>query len=421
MKRTRAPEEEPQQQLPQQQPSPPDNTINATDENKEGVLKKPRIDFAERISRITAALERHIDEHERSRIEAQEKIEKAYNALKEAADDLEKYLNDKLQERYAKEEARLQESVHKLNTLSEKNDARKMDGNDMSNDEDIEKEMKEVEKTLYGAQRYEVKVPECNDLKEWASGILDSEFKVDVSKSLSGDLLKGRTPRITEVEEVNPNEVHIDIDFLGNAMDEIGYVVEIWNGEEGEDYEVRSEQVLGPSHNAYIEWRFRGGSVCKIRGRVIWRGTSGKEEYLGEWGEWTTFAIPREHKNDGLFFTGPVWDKKERDVIYTVSDIYTGNVIYKGKKRYTLIPESSQEHPILVQVHKKLGLWEETEVERAVVYPKDLEYSSCFDDDDLINDLRIFHTDRNICLRVLEEIKSLLQGKIQVKNNHQHA
>ena len=398
MKRTRAPEQQQQQQ--QQLPSPENNNSNTPGENKEGVPKKPRIDFTERISRIAAALERHIDEHERSRIEAQEKIEKAYNALREAADDLEKCLNDKLQERYTKEEARLQESLEKLNMLSEKNDARKKEGNEMCDDE-MEKELKEVEKTLYGAQRYEVKVPECNDLKEWASGILDSEFKVDASKFLREELFKGRTPRITGVNEVNPNEVHIGIDFLGNAMDGVEYVVEMWNGEEGEDYEVRSEQVLGPFHNAYIEWRFRGGSECKVRVRAAWRGLLGEECQSG-WSKWIAFTVPREHKNSGIFRIGVVWAKREDGEAYTVIDTTSRNyVLYIGMKPYIRIPYPSYGHEILIRGSKGGRRWEERKTVESV--PKNLE--------NLLGDLRIFHNDVSVCKNALNDIANMAQCK----------
>ena len=403
MNRTKAPQQ--QQELQQQQlPSPENNNNNTPGESeKRSVPKKPSKDFTERISQTAAALERHIDEHERSRIEAQEKIEKAYNALREAADDLEKCLSNALQEGYAEEEARLQESLEKLNMLSEKNDARKKEGSAIS-DEEIEKELKEVESVLCGVQRYEVKVPKCNDLKEWASGILDSEFKVNVGQSLSEKFLKKRTFRVTGVNEVNPNEVHIGISFL-NAEEEaamrrmklwsgVEYAVEMWNGEEGNKNRIVTKQILGPSHNCYVEWRFRRGSVCKIRVCAAWRGLLGEERQSG-WSEWIAFTVPGSHKDSGIFRTCVVWAKREDGETYTVTDTTTGDVLYNGMKPYTRIPYSLQGHEILIRGSKEWKGWEERRTVEKVP-----ENSG-----NLIDDLRIFHTDGGVCMRALSELE----------------
>ena len=397
MKRTRAPEEQ-----EQQQPSPENNNNNGTSgENNEGVQKKPKIDFAERISQITSALDRHIEDHERSRIEAQNKIEEVCNALREAVDVLEDRLRNTVEKWYPDEETRLQESVHKLNTLSGMILSNAEDG--MSDDEK-EKRLEEIEGVLCGVQRYEVKVPECDDLKEWASNTLSSEFKVNVHQSLSEELLRGRAFRITGLNEVNSNEVHIMTSFL-KAEEEaamrkmklwsgVDYVVEMWNGEEGNRKCFRTEQVLGPSHNAYVEWRFMGGDECKIRGRAIWRGLSG-EECQSEWSEWKSFTVHKKHKNSGTFMTCAVWKKREVGESYTVIDPITGRVLYRGMKPYTRIPDSSRGHELLIRGEKERRRWEEIIIVGDV--PQDPE--------NLLNDLRIFHTDGDACVRALKEME----------------
>ena len=346
-------------------------------------------------------LRKHIDEHEKSKVDIQEKIDEVCRALREAVDEMEERLGSTIEEWYKKEEARLQESLVKLYTLGE-------EGTD---EEAAERALKEAEAALCCVQRYELKMPQCKDVKEWACNALCAEFRTEVRQSLSEEFLKKRKPRITEVREATPNDVHIGISFLEPeeeaAMKKMAlwsgveYVVEMWNGEEGEDLEVRSEQVLGPSHNACVEWRFPGGSECLVRGKATWRDPSCGEQRASEWSEWVPFTIPVGHKSSGVYKNGVAWERWEAGETYVVTNAESGDVLYRGPNTYTRLPPSLQGRDVVVKGSKDGREWKKTIViERIAKTPENL-----------LNDLRIFHTDADVCERALGEITTMARCK----------
>lgn len=392
-------------------PPPPENGesgngIPEEGEKTEVAPKRPKMDFAERINKIASVLNRHGKEHENNRTRVQNKIGEVCNLLREAANSLEECLNETLNQNYTEEEARLQESTHRLEEL--RNDTEEKPGR--MSDADKERELSEIEDTLYGVQRYDLAVPQCDDLKKWASDMLGTEFNVKVGQSPSEEIFEGKIPRITEVEAVGPNEIHVGISFLEpeeeaamvkvKGWSGVEYDIEMWNGEEGEDYEVRSKQIMGPSHNAYVEWRFRGGSECKVRGRAMWRGLFG-DEYVSEWSDWMGFTVPSEHKNSGALESGVMWERREEGETYTVIDMTTNDVLYNGMKSYTMIPQSVQGHEILISGVKEDRRWEESRtVEEVPLEPENI-----------LDDLRIFHSDKVICKYAPETIAIMAKSK----------
>lgn len=327
-------------------PSPSGNIIEEDEHGK--LTKKPKRDFTERINKLTVSLERNIEEHENSRVETQNKIKEVCDVLRAAVDNLERQLIDDLQQNYTKEESRLHESLHKLKIAE--------DSEEMG-DEEKDKILREAESIMFWIQRYKLNHPKFEDVKKWANDTISSEFKLDVSRLLS-DKLKERIPHITEVKEAGPNEVHIDLEFLNEYEKSelkrmkkdiiIEYTTEIWNGETGENYEVKDEQFLEYSHKAYIEWRHRGGSECKVRLKAVlfWLP---EEEYESEWSEWKSFIAPEEHKNSGIAMTGIVWEKWKEDETYTVVDTTTNEILYSGAKRYTTLPDSTRGHRVQIK------------------------------------------------------------------------
>lgn len=375
-------------------------------EKNEVVPKRPKMDIAERINKIASVLNRHAKEHENNRIKVQNKIGEVCSLLREAANNLEEHLNETLKQNYTEEESRIQESTRRLEELSNDNEEKP----EHMSDDDKEKELDDIEDTLYGVQRYDLAVPQCEDLKKWASDMLGTEFKVNVGQSPSEEIFEGKIPRITGIEAVGPNEIHIGISFLEpeeevamykvKGWNGVEYNIEMWNGEEGDDYEVRSGQIMGPSHNAYVEWRFRGGSECKVRGRAMWRGLFG-DEYVSEWSDWVSFTIPSEHKNSGALESGVMWERREEGETYTVIDMTTNDVLYNGMKSYTMIPQSVQGHEILISGVKGDRRWEESRtVEEVPLEPENL-----------LDDLRIFHYDKVICKYAPETIAIMVKSK----------
>lgn len=360
-------------------------------------------DIVERINIVEAALRKHIEEHESSRIETQNKIREVCDVLRTAVDNLERQLIDNLQHDYTEEESRLQESLERLGSL---NDSEEM------NNEEKGKTLIEVEGALSCIQKYKLNHPNFGDMKKWANDALFSEFKLGVSQSLS-DEIKERIPLIIEVKETEPNEVQIDLEFLTKDENvsikkmkkgiDVEYIAEMWNGEEGEDYEVRDEQVLGPSRKAYIEWRHRGGSECKVRVKAVWTELFG-EKCESEWSEWKSFIIPKEHKNSGALKVGVVWDNVNIGETYTVTYKASNKPLYNGTKPYAIIPESVKGHRIQINGKRKNIIWKrEMEIEQTSCTIKNL-----------LEDLKLFHSDKDVCARVLKLIASAVECKSEI-------
>lgn len=372
---------------------------------EERELKRPKNDTLTEISKVKSLLENRIVQHRNNVIATQSEIEETCRALREAVNSLEESLNSTLQKGYTEEEARLQEALQKL---------RRLESGEATSDEETGKELNEAKYSLCGSQCYELIKPQYDDLKEWASGILGAGLRVNTKQLLSEEILRDRVPIITEMSEVNPNEVNIEVSFLEPeeeaAMKKmklwsgIEYMVEMWNGERGEDYEVRTEQVLGPSHNAYVEWRFKRGCECKIRVRAIRRDIRG-EEYLSEWSEWISFLIPKRHKNSGAVGVGVVWDMRSAGETYTLLSKKDFEVFYNGVKPYTLIPKEGRGHRLMIWGRKGERKWEEIRlIDEIAPTPENL-----------IDDLRIFHTNGEICKQALKDIVFLSKSKKKKK------
>ena len=94
---------------------------NSPDKCDERAAKKPKTSTIERATKVMELLKKHIDEHEKSRVDAQERIDEVCRAIREAVDEMEERLRSTNEEWYTKEETRLQESLVKLYTLGEEN------------------------------------------------------------------------------------------------------------------------------------------------------------------------------------------------------------------------------------------------------------------------------------------------------------
>lgn len=360
--------------------------------------KKSSKDVNKDLNNSTAALEKRIEEHTANKAEIESSIEEVCKMLRDAATALEEQLSGYVQQAYAEEETCLQESLSKMKAIQ--------------NDEEMsEKEkgkaLREIKSTLCGVCKYELMRPKCEDVKKWAVDALSTEFRVCMNQSLSDKALVESDATISNVVEAGPNEVSIDIDFSCDNDDEMSgveYVIEMWNGEDDEEDEnqcIKSTQIVGPSHKASVEWLFEAESECKVRGRAIKRGLLG-EECLSDWSEWENFTVPKKHKNTGAFGVGIAWKRRDDNEAYTVIDTVTNEVLYSGNKNYTMVPLYVKGHKVVINGNKEDGSkWEETKVVEQVHKTPET----------LLEDMKLFRSDKDICKKSLEAITLRAQCK----------
>ena len=355
-----------------------------------GSEAKTKEEVLDDISQAVPALEKRMGEHKASKEEAQGRLKEVCAALREAVDTLEEHFAGALEQSFFEEELRLQDTLNSMKSLAS-------DGGKGMSDEGMASEFARLRANLSGVQRYAVVAPD--DIKKWALDALASEVRVSMDHALSEEALLGQAPRITDVSRVGPSEIHIRFVAPDDRLKDAEYRVEMWNGK-AEDAEVRSMQVVGLTHNAYVDWRFEDESECRVRGRAIRTGTYG-EECLTGWSDWAPFTVPKKHRGNGVFGAGLVWSRREPDEMYTVADVASGEVLYSGMKPYTTVPRYTVGHKVLITAVKGSAKWEETRtVEKVSMTPENI-----------LDDMRLFHSDRDICRRALEEIALIAKCK----------
>lgn len=366
-----------------------------------GNESKTKEEVLDGISQAVPTLEKCMEEHKASKEQVQARIKEVCSALREAVDNLEEHFTSTLEQSFFEEEVRIQDSINNLNSLASDN------GKGMS-DDDMDKEFKRLKENLCGIQKYELMQPQCEDIKKWAKDMLTTEFKINMDQKLSEDSLIGHIPCITDVSKVGPNEIHIRFVVSDEKLKDAEYKIEMWNGK-AEESEVRSEQVVGLTHNAYIDWRFEEESECKVRGRAIRIGMFG-EECLSGWSDWAPFIVPKKHRSNGIFGAGLAWDRREPDEMYTVTDTTNGEVLYSEMKPYTAVPRYAMGHKMLITSVKGSSKWEETRtIEKVQITPENL-----------LDDMRLFHSDKDICRRALEEIALMARCKQKTRKHNYH-